>query len=271
MEPSPITDPGLELLNLERDQQDWVIVGAESLHHCLSTGHLHGHQSQCSVHTGDIILIPRGTRYQLSAASRRLRIRNRALAQNLSVDRHAAQVIRAACVWANQHGFILPLRAAEKQSIAEQLDACFAASSLLQRKAAFFHLLAQLEMAVPSNDELPRHSGAAASIKTLLEHISNYYGEDISVSDAQAVTGLSRSHFHVAFRQATGTTFNRYLTAYRIGEACRLLRHTERTILDIAYSCGFGSPSRFFKAFKTQTQTTPERYRLDQTRTDYRT
>jgi AraC-like DNA-binding protein len=237
------------------------MVGAESIHYCLGAGHLTSHQNALAVQAGDVLLMPRGTRYQLTAASRRLRIRNRALAHNLPVDRHAGHVIHAACQWANQHQFRLPFSAASQRHLVPALDACFGATSLLEKKSAFFNVVAQLERLVPPLDQLPRHTGQAAVMKRLLDHVTTYSHEVISVSDALAITGLSRSHFHVAFRQATGTTFQRYLTSLRIGEACRLLRHTQRSILDIAYSCGFGSPSRFFSAFKQVTGTSPEKFR----------
>ena len=129
-------DPGLEIDHLP-GSSDWVMVGAESMHYCLGSGLLEVHQSEQQVQRGDLLFIPRATRYRLTATNERLRIRNRALAQNLPVDRHAALVVRAVCQWANENKFILPLVGADKREVTKVFRSCQTATSILGRKSAF--------------------------------------------------------------------------------------------------------------------------------------
>jgi AraC-like DNA-binding protein len=253
-------DPGLEVARLDGDGARWLIIGADTLHRCQGSGRLDAQGATTTVADRDLVFIPRGTRYRLCAPHQRLRIRNRALAQNLPADRQAAGLLRNTAAWAARHGFILPIPDGRRPDIDQAIDTCLSAASPLARKAGFFGMLVALESFVSTVTPEPS-AVASASVKALLDHIAEHYGEPLSVADGQFITGLSRSHFHVAFRQATGTTFYRYLTTVRIGEASRLLRSTADSILAIALTCGFNSPSQFYKAFKKQTGTTPERHR----------
>ena len=228
---------------------------------CTAAGQLRVHDTTKRLRLGSVIIIPRGTYSQVQAPAWRLRVRNRALSQNLIVDRQAGMVLRRACQWASESNFCLPIASRQRQDLARKIKSCCQAINMFHRKSAFFELIAQLDVITPGDQEEQQKQGAALFMRHLIEYIAKHYAEPLQVADAQAMTGLSRSHFHAAFRQATGTTFLRYVTALRVGEACRLLRHTQQSILDVALSCGFGSPSHFFKAFKRHTGTTPERYR----------
>ena len=93
------------------------MVGAESMHYCLGSGLLEVHQFEQQVQRVTYYIYSTATRHRLTATNERLRIRNRALAQNLPVDRHAALVVRAVCQWANENKFILPLVGADKREV----------------------------------------------------------------------------------------------------------------------------------------------------------
>ena len=56
-------------------------------------------------------------------------------------------------------------------------------------------------------------------------------------------------------------TFAHYLTKMRLGHAANLLKHSQQEILDITFSCGFGSVSRFYEAFKKEFNASPAEYR----------
>ena len=142
-------------------------------------------------------------------------------------------------------------------------QSCCRSENIISSQGTFFEFIAQLAEALPLqlNQCQQTDEYSAVSMQSLLKYIATYYSEPITIADALEVSGLRRSQFHVAFRQTTGLSFVHYLTKVRIGEACHLLRHTSNDILNIAYSCGFGSPSQFFKAFKKETKTTPDSYR----------
>lgn len=63
------------------------------------------------------------------------------------------------------------------------------------------------------------------------------------------------------FSKATGINYTEYVCRFRINEACYLLKNTNRTVLDIAYECGFDCLRSFNRSFKSIMGITPTKYR----------
>lgn len=78
--------------------------------------------------------------------------------------------------------------------------------------------------------------------------------------------GFSASYFSYLFHKTFGSSFSAYLIECRLRCACYLLSETEMSITDVVYECGFSSPSRFFRVFKSRFQCTPGDYRQRQIR-----
>jgi AraC-like DNA-binding protein len=72
---------------------------------------------------------------------------------------------------------------------------------------------------------------------------------------------LAKSAFSERFRQAVGQPPLKYLTEYRIDKACRLLRHTQLGVKEIAACVGYESASSFSNAFKRWVGMAPADYR----------
>lgn len=80
---------------------------------------------------------------------------------------------------------------------------------------------------------------------------------DLSPDTVASALAISIRQVHVLF-EPTGMSFTRTLTAMRVEEASRLLRNGPSTsIADIAYTCGFGSLSAFYRAFQAAYGMTP--------------
>ncbi|MBQ7039832.1 MAG: helix-turn-helix transcriptional regulator, partial [Clostridia bacterium] len=62
------------------------------------------------------------------------------------------------------------------------------------------------------------------------------------------------------FSHDTGETVIQTLKTIRIDKAKNLLRHCDYTVEDIAWLCGYESPSYFIKIFRECTGTTPNQY-----------
>lgn len=73
--------------------------------------------------------------------------------------------------------------------------------------------------------------------------------------------GLSVFHFSRVFKQATGMPPSRYFVQLRIDEAKRLLSQTGHSIIDIAMSLGYSSPSHFSCVFRQIAGVAPSAYR----------
>lgn len=100
-----------------------------------------------------------------------------------------------------------------------------------------------------------------ARIKTMLSHIHENYGNELTVSQIAAAAAVSESECLRCFHTAIGSTPIQYLKQYRIQQAASLIRSTGRKIADIAHECGFQDMSYFTKSFREQYGTTPIQYR----------
>ena len=72
---------------------------------------------------------------------------------------------------------------------------------------------------------------------------------------------ISQYYLSRSFKQVTGFTFIEYLNSVRIREAQRLLRETEKQVIQIAHMVGFNNISHFGRIFKAITKYTPLQYR----------
>ncbi|EAQ97706.1 GlxA family transcriptional regulator [Congregibacter litoralis] len=110
---------------------------------------------------------------------------------------------------------------------------------------------------------LQESSGAHhdALIRDAQDHMQMHPGAPHSVESLAALSGLSPRSFGRRFRKATGETPIRYLQNLRIREARALLQHSDLPLADIAWRCGFSSPSRFSQAFRSTTDLSPRAFR----------
>ena len=83
----------------------------------------------------------------------------------------------------------------------------------------------------------------------------------LQMSAVAKTLGYSESYFSRAINKTAGFGFNTLLATMRIENAKKLLRETEKTILDIIIECGFGSERSFYRQFKEMTGISPLKYR----------
>ncbi len=72
------------------------------------------------------------------------------------------------------------------------------------------------------------------------------------------MTGPAFSRF---FRREVGRTFEDYVNDARIGQACRALLDTDRSVTDIAFEAGFNSVAYFNRRFMRAKGMSPTAYR----------
>ena len=98
-----------------------------------------------------------------------------------------------------------------------------------------------------------------------LNLIYNYYSENITVDDAAALAGYCKSGFCRMFKKVTGYTFHRFLTEYRIENACYYLANSQYSLGEIASMVGFTDSQVLCRVFKAHTGITPGEYRKEAT------
>lgn len=97
--------------------------------------------------------------------------------------------------------------------------------------------------------------------KTCFIYLNAAYMKTITVDSVLEFCPLSRSHFHVLFKQMTGKTFLEYLTDIRLEKAKDQLLGTDTPVADIASMVGFATSSYFGQLFRSATGRSPKRYR----------
>jgi AraC family transcriptional regulator len=98
-------------------------------------------------------------------------------------------------------------------------------------------------------------------LQQILEYIHAHLERDIKLADLAGSIGMSQFHFSHLFKQSIGTSPHQYLLQQRIERAKQLLKQTNRSIVDIAFCCGFNSHSHLSKQFRQLTGMTPKSYR----------
>mgnify|MGYP003411733672 CR=1 FL=1 len=95
----------------------------------------------------------------------------------------------------------------------------------------------------------------------VFDYIHEHLDRDIKLADLAELIGMSQFHFSHMFKQSIGTSPYQYLLQQRIERAKQLLKQSDRSIMDIAFCCGFNSHSHLSKKFRQLTGMTPKRYR----------
>ena len=95
----------------------------------------------------------------------------------------------------------------------------------------------------------------------VLEYAVGNYKENITIRDAAGLMKLSGSAFCRYFKSRTQKSFLGFVIEMRLNEACKLLKETDQSILDICYETGFKNLSNFNRLFKKQHNKSPLEYR----------
>ena len=93
------------------------------------------------------------------------------------------------------------------------------------------------------------------------EYIHQHAHEPIRTGQLAQALGISREYLSRTFKAVEGISLCAFIRDNRIKTAKKLLRHSERSILDISRYLGFSSQSHFTESFKAETGTTPQEYR----------
>lgn len=111
---------------------------------------------------------------------------------------------------------------------------------------------------VESRQLFDRHRTA---ITSAIDYVNQNFTDDVSIEKASHVAMLSQSYFSYLFKSMTGKTFVEYLNELRIQEAMRLLKNTNKRVVDICFESGFKNVNHFNRTFKAYAGISPMQYR----------
>ncbi|AFJ45218.1 HTH-type transcriptional activator RhaS [Shimwellia blattae] len=104
-------------------------------------------------------------------------------------------------------------------------------------------------------------------LNQLLGWLEEHYAEEICWDSLADDFSLSLRTLHRQLKQRTGLTPQRFLNRLRLGKAHHLLRHSEDSVTDIAFRCGFGDSNHFSTLFKREFSWSPRDVRQGRDRT----
>jgi AraC-like DNA-binding protein len=91
--------------------------------------------------------------------------------------------------------------------------------------------------------------------------IETRFAEKITLDDLAKKAQFSKRHFQRIFQECMGCSPIDHLLHIRVQKAAELLRHSDRTITDIAFDCGFTDSNYFTRQFRKTTGHSPSEYR----------
>lgn len=89
---------------------------------------------------------------------------------------------------------------------------------------------------------------------------------NITLDELASECNMSLSCFKCHFRKVYGESPHRWLLTQRLQRARHLLLCSDLQIKNIAYECGFATPSSFIRIFRKRFGTTPGGYRANHQR-----
>jgi AraC family transcriptional regulator len=86
-------------------------------------------------------------------------------------------------------------------------------------------------------------------------------GDEFSLIRLAREAEMSEFHFSRLFKRTTGLTPSQYFTHLRMETARRLLRETNKSVIEIGLEVGYTSPSHFAQIFRREVGISPTEYR----------
>ena len=102
-------------------------------------------------------------------------------------------------------------------------------------------------------------------INRVMDYIEQYIHQDFTLDELADEACFSKFHFHRIFHAFVGETLFGFIQRIRIEKAAMLLQaNPDKSITQIAYSCGFNSPAAFARSFKKAFKVSASEWRKEQ-------
>ena len=116
-------------------------------------------------------------------------------------------------------------------------------------------LLAHMEAGLHAQEE------ADSEDISIVAYLKEHFHEDLSLETVSRELSMSVSSVRRMLQRENGESFQHCLATLRIERACTLLRESDLSINEVAYSSGFRDALYFRRAFKKCVGLTPSEYR----------
>ena len=100
-----------------------------------------------------------------------------------------------------------------------------------------------------------------ALVCTLIGCIEQNIKNKPDYGEMEKTLGFSYRHIRSIFQKTTQISLSRYILARKIANAAFEIRHSEKSITDIAYEYDFSNPDTFTRGFRRETGLTPSEFK----------
>ncbi len=212
----------------------------------------------CDVEQGDIVLIPKAVTHKViyngTPTERHL--------VNFS-DEYIDDIFKDELSTLFENGFYRPK--SEQNSLVlnifERISAEFKRSDKLSKTVLKGYISELITLMIRTPSKADATTEFDIPIEKTTQYIIEHFCEDITLEQMAKKAALSASYYSRRFKSLTGFGFKEYLTLIRIKEAQKKLIDTDKSIVKIAYECGFNDSNYFSTVFKKQCKMSPLKYR----------
>ncbi len=109
-------------------------------------------------------------------------------------------------------------------------------------------------------------------VNRAIDYIIEHLDQPLRLEAVARAAHFSPFHFHRVFRSLMGETLQQFIRRVRLERALKMMSHEpQRTLTDVALSCGFASSSDFSRSFKQRYGVAPSALDLESLRDAHRT
>jgi AraC family transcriptional regulator, L-rhamnose operon regulatory protein RhaS len=125
--------------------------------------------------------------------------------------------------------------------------------AIASREVLFMQLLVLLRQSCLDDNFVENNM----QINHLMMWLEDNFADDVNWEQLADKFSLSLRTLHRQIKQHTGLTPQRYLNRVRLIKARHLLRHSDDSVTDIAFRCGFGDSNHFSTLFRREFDWSP--------------
>jgi AraC-like DNA-binding protein len=124
----------------------------------------------------------------------------------------------------------------------------------LMAKSKEYKLLSEIEMVGAGLKDSER-------MHLVFDYVVKNFKNKVNLSEISTITKFSEAAFCRFFKERTKKTFSQFVNEIRISHACKLLKESDMTILEIGFESGFNNLSNFNRQFKLLKGENPKTFR----------
>jgi AraC-like DNA-binding protein len=118
------------------------------------------------------------------------------------------------------------------------------------------------ELKTPTYRHLDVKNRVDADAERIVAFIGSHFDSpDLTVEQVGKETGIPPAKIPAILQKNRSFSFKQYLNEIRIAESKRLLRETDRTIAEIAFTVGYNNVTHFNRVFRQSMEISPSEYR----------